>query len=128
MVNRVQLIGRLGKEPEVRHLESGMSVANFTLATSEKFTTKSGEKKEETEWHNIVIWGNLADVVEKWVHKGDQLFLEGKLKTRSYEKDGVTKYVTEVYANGMTMLGGGEKKPTSRTPEVVEDETDNLPF
>lgn len=103
-VNKVILVGRAGKDPEVRHLESGAMVANFSLATSEKYKNKQGEKVEETEWHNIVIWGKLAEIVEKHVHKGDMLYLEGKNKTRSWEKDNVTRYTTEVLCNSMQML------------------------
>ena len=110
-VNKVILVGRLGKDPEVRNLESGVSVANFTMATSETYRDKtSGDRKEVTEWHNIVLWRGLADVAQKYLHKGDMVFIEGKLRTRSWEKDGVTRYTTEVIADNMTMLssrGGG---------------------
>lgn len=87
-LNKVQLIGRTGKDPEVRHLDSGVTVASFSLATSENYTNKQGEKVEQTEWHNIVAWGKLAEIIEKWVTKGQLLYIEGKLKTRKWEKDG----------------------------------------
>jgi single-strand DNA-binding protein len=111
-VNKVILVGRLGKDPEVRNLESGISVANFTMATSETYRDKtSGDRKEITEWHNIVLWRGLADVAQKYLHKGDMVYIEGKLRTRSWEKEGVTRYTTEVIADNMTMLssrsGGG---------------------
>lgn len=106
-VNKVILVGRLGKEPEVRHLENGASVANFSIATSETYKDKtSGERREQTEWHNIVLWRGLADVAEKYLKKGDMVYIEGKLRTRSWEKDGITRYTTEVVGDNMTMLGG----------------------
>ena len=105
-VNKVILIGRLGKDPEVRTLESGVSVANFSMATTETYRDRnSGEKKEITEWHNIVLWRGLAEVASKYLHKGDLVYIEGKLRTRSYEKEGQTKYITEVLGDNMTMLG-----------------------
>jgi single-strand DNA-binding protein len=105
-VNKVILIGRLGKDPEVRSLESGVSVANFTMATTETYRDRnSGEKKEITEWHNIVVWRGLADVASKYLHKGDQVYIEGKIRSRSYEKEGQTKYITEIVADNLTMLG-----------------------
>lgn len=104
-VNKVILIGRVGKDPEIRHTESGNAVANFSIATSEKWKDKQGNQQEEVEWHNIVIWGKLAEIVEKYVVKGELLYMEGKNKTRSWEKDGVTRYSTEVVCNTMNMLG-----------------------
>ena len=109
-VNKVILIGNLGKDPEVRHLESGVPVASFSIATSESYNDKNtGEKKTVTEWHNIVLWRGLAEVAEKYLHKGDQVYIEGKLRTRQWEKDGVTRYTTEVVGENMTMLGGRPK-------------------
>lgn len=106
-VNKVILVGNLGKDPEVRHLESGASVANFSLATTESYKDKTtGERKEITEWHNISLWRGLADVAEKYLKKGSQIYVEGKLRTRSWEdKDGNTRYTTEVIGDSMTMLG-----------------------
>jgi single-strand DNA-binding protein len=105
-VNKVILVGRLGKEPEVRNLDNGAAVANFTIATSESYKDKTtGEKKEVTEWHNIVLWRGLAEIAQKYLHKGDLVYIEGKLRTRSWEKDGVTRYTTEIVADNMTMLG-----------------------
>ncbi len=106
-VNKVILVGRLGKDPEVRHLENGATVANFSLATSETYKDRqTGERREQTEWHNVVLWRGLAEVAEKYVKKGDMIYVEGKLRTRSWEKDGVTRYTTEVVGDNMTMLGG----------------------
>lgn len=150
-VNKVILVGRLGKEPEVRHLESGVSVASFSIATSEAYKDRNtGERREQTEWHNIVLWRGLADVAEKYLKKGDMIYVEGKLRTRSWEKDGVTRYTTEIVGDNMTMLGGGggnqsqqggagyatggsyaaepaPAKPESSTP-AADNPIDDLPF
>ena len=106
-LNRVILIGRLGKDPEVRTTPQGKTVANFSMATSERFKDKSGQQQENTEWHRIVVWGKLAEVVNQFVKKGSQVCIEGKLATRSWDdKDGQKKYTTEIIASGLTMLGG----------------------
>ena len=102
-VNKVILVGRLGKDPEVRHLENGATVANFSMATSETYKDRqTGERREQTEWHNVVLWRGLAEVAEKYVKKGDMIYVEGKLRTRSWEKDGVTRYTTEVVGDQYT--------------------------
>lgn len=104
-INKVILVGHLGKDPEVRHLESNVSVASFPLATSETFN-KDGRKVEQTEWHNIVMWRGLADVAAKYLQKGKLVYIEGKLRTRSYEdREGVKRYTTEIVAENFTMLG-----------------------
>jgi single-strand DNA-binding protein len=142
-VNKVILVGRLGKDPEVRN-HNGAAVANFTVATSESYKDKTtGEKKELTEWHNIVLWRGLAEVAQKYLHKGDMVYIEGKLRTRSWEKEGVTRYTTEVMADSMTMLstkgsGGSSNSAYSsvettasdsyRTNAPVDNSTDDLPF
>lgn len=107
-VNKVILIGNLGKDPEVRYLESGTAVANFPIATTESYKDrKTGDRREVTEWHNIVMWRGLAEIAEKYLKKGNKVYIEGKLKTRSWEdKEGNTRYTTEVVADNMTMLGG----------------------
>lgn len=139
-VNKVILVGRLGKDPEVRHLENGATVANFSIATSETYKDRqTGERREQTEWHNVVLWRGLAEVAEKYVKKGDMIYVEGKLRTRSWEKDGVTRYTTEVVGDNMTMLGGGggssqgggDYSPPTQESEPVDtgsDATDDLPF
>ncbi|MFA6677349.1 MAG: single-stranded DNA-binding protein [Bacteroidales bacterium] len=108
-LNKVMLIGNLGKDPEVRHLDSGIVVASFSIATTERYKDRnSGELKENTEWHNIVCWRRLAETVEKYVHKGSQIFIEGKLRTRSYQDRNnptVTRYTTEVVADNIQLLG-----------------------
>src|SRR6476469_4277718 len=104
-INKVILVGHLGKDPEVRHLEGGVAVASFPLATSETFN-KDGRKVEQTEWHNIVMWRGLADVASKYLQKGKLVYIEGKLRTRSFEdKEGIKKYTTEIVAENFTMLG-----------------------
>ena len=125
-VNKVILVGNVGKDPEVQYIKEDVPVAKFTLATSETYRDKNGERQTTTEWHNIVIWRGLAKVVEQYVKKGSQLYLEGKITTRSYEKDGVTKYFTEIVANNMQMLGKSDgdnsapqqKQQTSTTANV----------
>jgi single-strand DNA-binding protein len=153
-VNKVILIGNLGKDPEVRHLESGVGVANFSLATSETYKDrKTGERVSQTEWHNIVLWRGLADVAEKYLKKGDKIYVEGKLRTRSWQdQQGNNRYTTEIIADNMTMLGKATERATVETtsntkpqPEDTsatttnndklseefsspEDENDDLPF
>ena len=144
-VNKVILIGRLGKDPEVRNLDNGAVVANFSIATSESYKDRTtGEKKEITEWHNIVVWRGLAEISQKYLHNGDMVYIEGKLRTRSWEKDGVTRYTTEIVADNMNMLspktggGGGSDYTSQERPQTeamranpmenVSTGTDDLPF
>lgn len=144
-VNKVILVGNLGKDPEVRHLENGRAVANFSLATSESYKNKQGEKVTQTEWHNVVLWTPLAELAEKYLKKGNQVYIEGKITTRSYEdKEGVQKYITEVVGREMTFLGtkpsgGGEGASPGNTSSSAasvssepaatsETEIDDLPF
>jgi len=104
-INKVILVGHLGKDPEIRYLEGGVSVTSFPLATSESYN-KDGRKVEQTEWHNIVMWRGLADVAAKYLQKGKLVYIEGKLRTRSFEdKDGFKKYTTEIVAENFTLLG-----------------------
>lgn len=124
-VNKVILIGNVGKDPDVRHLDSGVTVASFPLATSETYRNKENEKVTNTEWHNIVIWRGLAEVVEKYVKKGDPLYLEGKIRTRSYDdKDGNKKYITEIVVDNMQMLGSKQSNTNDSSPEEKQPETD----
>jgi len=152
-VNKAILVGNVGRDPEVQYVSDNVPVARFTLATSETYKDKNGEKVTNTEWHNIVVWRGLAQVVEKYVKKGSQLYIEGKITHRQYEKDGVTKYFTEIVANSLQMLGRAgegttdagtavsnttqtenakntENVPlTGEQPDVNTDEaTDDLPF
>lgn len=100
-INKVQLTGNIGKKPEIKTFESGNKLARFSMATNEEYTTKKGDKAKETQWHNITVWGKLADLVEG-LEQGTQVSIEGRLVTRSYEKDGQKKYITEVVASDVT--------------------------
>jgi len=123
-INKVILIGNLGKDPEIRHLESGVSVANYPIATSEVYKDrKTGEKVTQTEWHNIVLWRGLAEISEKYLKKGDKVYIEGKLRTRSWQdQEGNNRYTTEVIADNLTMLG---KNPDNRKENTTSENTDN---
>jgi single-strand DNA-binding protein len=128
-VNKVILLGNIGKDPEVRETKAG-NIVNLVMATSEKYTDKSGQKQENTEWHNLVVFGKLADVVAKYVRKGDKLYVEGSITTRKWEdKEGNTRYNTEIKVRDLTMLGlgGGEKKAQPVAAGIDED-GDQLPF
>jgi single-strand DNA-binding protein len=108
-VNKVILVGNLGRDPEIRYLPSGEPVANITIATSSKYKGKTGEMVEETEWHRVTFFGKLADIVGQYLKKGRSVYVEGRIKTRKYtDKDGVEKYATDIIANEMQMLGGRE--------------------
>ena len=119
-INKVILVGNLGKDPEVRYLEGGTAVANFPIATSETFKDKtSGERKTNTEWHNIVVWRGLAEIAEKYLKKGSQIYLEGKLRTRQWQdKDGNSRYTTEIVADNLQMLGRKEDNPSNNTSQA----------
>ena len=143
-VNKVILVGNVGKDPEVRSIEGGAKVAKFSLATSETYKRPDGTKVETTEWHNIVMWRGLADIAERFVRKGSQIYIEGKIKSRSYDdKEGIKRYSFEIIADNMTLLGrrpedtnahtnapadyskpNVESPPVSAEPEVGDD----LPF
>lgn len=128
-MNKAILQGNLGKDPELRTIESGKSVASFPLATNESYTNKSGEKVNITDWHNCVVWGAKADVIAKYVSKGDNILLEGKIKSRSYEtKDGDKKYVTEIVVDNFEFLSKVQNQTTSEEKPPPPDETDDLPF
>ena len=108
-VNKVILVGNLGRDPEVRYLPSGDPVANITIATSSKYKSKTGEMVEETEWHRVTFFGKLAEIVGQYLKKGRSVYVEGRIKTRKYtDKDGVEKYATDIIANEMQMLGSRE--------------------
>ena len=147
-INKVILIGNLGKDPEVRHLESGVAVCNFSIATGETYKDKnSGEKVTHTEWHNIVLWRGLAEVAEKYLKKGAKIYIEGKLRTRSWQdQEGNTRYTTEILGDNMTMLGKAgesnsvappsqpaaapkkEEKPLGDEFSKPDSDNDDLPF
>jgi len=141
MVNKVILVGNLGADPEMRYTQSGTAVANFRLATSERWTDKAGEKQERTEWHRIVAFGRLAEICGEYLTKGRQVYVEGRLQTRSWDdKEGQTRYTTEIVAREMKMLGqrgdasgpgAGRPKPPkpSEPPEPPSDNyEDDIPF
>lgn len=144
-INKAILVGNVGKDPEVRHLEGGTPVASFSLATSENYTNRSGERVTQTEWHNIVAWRGLAEVAEKYVKKGSQLYIEGRIRSRSYDdRDGNKRYITEIVADTMQLLGkrpdgpGGEAtsagtaastaSTSSEYSSAPEPPDDDLPF
>lgn len=143
-LNKVLLIGNAGRDPEVRHLESGVAVVTLPVATTERFKDKNGEMKEQTEWHNVVFWRNLAEIVERDVRKGSPMFIEGKLRTRSWEdQNGVKKYTTEIVADNLRLLGrrgsdnnlpqqGSQQgsRPAISSSDILDDATDidDLPF
>ena len=106
MKNSVQLVGNVGQDPEIRNLEGGKKVANFSIATNESYKNEKGEKVDQTEWHRVSAWGKTAEIIEKYVSKGKEIAIEGKLTHRSYDdKDGVKRYITEVLANEVLLLG-----------------------
>ena len=139
MVNKVILLGHVGKDPEVRHMDNNLVMARFTLATNERWV-KDGNKTEITEWHNIVMWKNLAEIAEKYVRKGSLLYIEGKIRSRSYDdKDGIKRYITEILADTMQLLGskpdGAQQSASSQTASMppvettdLESATGDLPF
>ncbi len=144
-VNKVILIGNLGRDPEVRNLENDVKVANFSLATTETYKAKDGSRVDTTEWHNIVLWRGLAGIAEKYLKKGDSIYLEGRIRTRSWEdENGIKKYRTEIYGDQMIMLGKRDSQHSEVVPPPPEipgatgtpadttnpepDATDDLPF
>ena len=125
--NRVQLIGNLGQDPEVKQLTNGSTLARFSLATTERYKNKQGERVAETQWHNVVVWGKLADLAGQYLHKGKEVAIEGKLTHRSYEdKEGNQRYVTEVVASDFLMLG--KKDEAERASQRQVATADSLPF
>lgn len=143
MLNKVQIIGRVGKDPEVRYSTNGDAIANFTVATSERYKDKqTGEAVEKTEWHNVSAFRRLGEIVGEYVRKGSLIYIEGKIQTRKYEKDGVTHYATGIVASEMKMLGSkdggqqqqGQQRPANRAPAPREQATgfddmdDDIPF
>lgn len=135
-LNRVQLIGNIGKDPEVRYTSGGAAVASFSVATNESWKDKEGNLQERTEWHNIVAWNRLAEICGEYLKKGAKVYVEGRMQTRSYEdKEGVKRYTTEIVAGDLIMLGskeGGQKNEIPPPPEppapTQSSKTDDLPF
>ena len=128
-MNKVFLMGRLGNNPEVK-TANGQQLAKFSLATTETYKDKLGEKKEQTEWHNITVWGKLAEVAGKYLTKGSQVLVEGKICNKNYEKDGEKKYYTEILASSFQMIGGKAEpsKPSNEQSATSNQDGLNLPF
>ncbi|RMF58596.1 MAG: single-stranded DNA-binding protein [Calditrichaeota bacterium] len=136
-VNKVILVGNLGQDPELRYTPNGAAVTTLSLATNEVWKDNDGNKQERTEWHRVVIWRRLAEIAGEYLKKGSKVYIEGRLQTRSWEKDGVTRYTTEIIADNMTMLDSkGEVGTAPAPPPVINDapepeatsEEDDLPF
>jgi single-strand DNA-binding protein len=134
-VNKVILIGNLGKDPDIFSFENGVKKASFPLATTESYKDKEGNRVDQTEWHNIVLWRGLAEIAEKYLNKGKQIFLEGRIKTRSWDdKDGNKRYITEILGDNLTMLGGRRDQNETQQNKVEEPPApeptseDDLPF
>lgn len=128
-VNKVILVGNLGRDPEVRYMPNGEAVANFSIATTDSWKDKEGQKQERTEWHNIVMYRRLAEIAGEYLKKGRPVYVEGRLQTRSWEKDGVTRYTTEVVADQMQMLGGKSDGSTGSASQSTarQNEQSNAP-
>lgn len=136
-VNKVIVIGRLGSDPEVKTISTGNTVARLSVATSDQWTDKEGQKQERTEWHRVVVWGKLAELCGKYLSKGRQVYLEGRLQTRSWEdQQGVKKYTTEIVAQTVQFLGGGQQSQSQDSgyggqdfgPEPSFDSSEEIPF
>jgi single-strand DNA-binding protein len=134
-LNKVTLIGNLGKDPELKYTNSGVAVATFSLATSDSWKDQEGNMQERTEWHNIVAWRKLAEICGQYLKKGSQCYIEGKIQTRTYnDKEGVKKYITEIVADQLLMLGGGggrqaaEPSDSIPMPEPAPSKDEDLPF
>lgn len=137
-VNKVILVGNLGKDPEIRSIDANRRVANFSLATSETYKNQQGEKVTQTEWHNIVYYGPVVDVIEKYVKKGNQIYVEGRIRNRSYDdKEGIKRYITEIIGDNLRLLGGapksgengnGQQNGAYEQPVMSDNAADDLPF
>lgn len=135
-LNKVMLIGNLGADPEIRYSANGLAVASFSIATNESVKDSDGNMKERTEWHNIIAFGKLAEICGDYLKKGQKIYIEGSIRTRSYDdKNGIKRYVTEIYANDLVMLSSGKGIESSRTESSKTDNDktepeseDDLPF
>jgi single-strand DNA-binding protein len=136
-VNKVLLVGNLGKDPELRYTASGTAVANFSLATTERYKDREGQTQEKTEWHNITAWRQLAEICGKYLQKGKQVYIEGRIQTRSYDdKDGNKRYITEIVADQMRMLGragdensgGGAQRREPQQERQQQSQYEEPPF
>ena len=128
-LNKVLIIGRLGRDPELRYSQDGLAIANFSVATSEEWKDQNGQKQSRTEWHKLVVFGRLAEVCGQFLHKGSQAYFEGRLQTREWEKDGVKLYSTEIVASNIQMLGGKGKVDGDQDAAVGASTDDgDIPF
>ncbi|MGC8864523.1 MAG: single-stranded DNA-binding protein [Bacteroidales bacterium] len=134
-INKVILVGNLGRDPEIHTFSDGTKKASFSLATTESYKDREGKRVDQTEWHNIVLWRGLAEIAEKYLHKGDQIYLEGKIRRREYEDNGQKKFIYEILGDNMVMLGGARKEGTHAPASEAEvlppppsPEDEGLPF
>lgn len=128
-LNKAMLIGNLGKDPELKYTPSGKAVCSFSIATSESWKDQEGNKQEKTEWHNIVSWGKLAEICGEYLKKGKKVYIEGKLQTRTWEKDGVKHYSTEIVADQLVMLDGKQESKPAHSQDTIPDQAgEQLPF
>ncbi len=137
-INKVILIGNLGRDPEIQNFDKGVKKASFSLATTEIFKNREGAEVEQTEWHNIILWRGLAEIAEKYLRKGSQVYIEGRIRTRSYEKDGQKRYITEIECDTLNLLGGSRQSqdgathtdniPQQSAPPPMADPEGDLPF
>ncbi|MEY3123344.1 MAG: hypothetical protein RI993_2169 [Pseudomonadota bacterium] len=125
MLNRIQLIGYLGSDPEIRYTQQGEAITRTRIATSENWKDKAGVKQERTEWHNVVFFGKLAEITDEYLKKGSLVYIEGRLQTRSWDKEGETRYATEVVADNMKMLPDGKKQSVGSKDKQTADFDDN---
>lgn len=131
MLNKVILIGRLGRDPETRFMPNGEAVCNFSVATSEKYTDKNGQRQESTEWHNVTMYRKLAEIAGQYLKQGSQVYIEGKIKSRKYtDKNGVERTAYDIIANELKMLGGNAQTPAQKPQQAQaqEDISDDVPF
>lgn len=127
MLNKVILIGRLGRDPETRYMPNGEAVCNFSVATSEKYTDKNGQRQEATEWHNVTMYRKLAEIAGKYLTKGSQVYLEGKIQSRKYtDKNGVERTAYDIIANELKMLGGNAQTPAQKPQPAQAQAQDNI--
>lgn len=138
-INKAILIGNLGKDPEIQNFDKGVKKASFSLATTETYRNREGQEMEQTEWHNIILWRGLAEIAEKYLRKGSQVYIEGRIRNRSYEKDGQKRYITEIEGDTLNLLGSRQPSDTAHyhenhpapqpaPPAPAQEPEDDLPF
>ncbi|HOI86548.1 MAG TPA: single-stranded DNA-binding protein [Lentimicrobium sp.] len=137
-VNKAILIGNLGRDPEIQNFDKGVKKASFSLATTETYRNREGQEMEQTEWHNIILWRGLAEIAEKFLRKGSQVYIEGRIRNRSYEKDGQKRYITEIEGDTLNLLGSRQSNDSSSyqenqpaaqpAPPPLQEPEDDLPF